>query len=70
MWTAIILASVVAGGTAAYAAWSIHAIAQGAPMWPFIVGIPFAYLAVPLLLTYSGSRSHGGSAPSGLKLSA
>ena len=51
MWTAIILASVVAGGTAAYAAWSIHAIAQGAPMWPFIVGIPFAYLAVPLLLT-------------------
>ena len=51
MWTAIILASLVAGGTAAYGAWAIHAIAQGAPMWPFIVGIPLAYLAVPLLLT-------------------
>ncbi len=51
MWTAIILASIVAGGTIAYGAWAMHAVALGAPMWPFIVGIPLAYLAVPLLLT-------------------
>jgi len=49
MWTAIILAAFVAGGTLAYAAWAHHAIAQGAPLWAFIVGYPFAYLAVPLL---------------------
>ena len=51
MWTAIILAAIVAGGTVAYGAWALHAVAHGAPLWPFIVGIPFAYLAVPLLLT-------------------
>jgi triacylglycerol esterase/lipase EstA (alpha/beta hydrolase family) len=51
MWTAILLAAMVAGGAAAYGAWAYHAVAHGAPVWPFIVGIPFAYLAVPLLLT-------------------
>lgn len=51
MWTAIILAALVAAGAAAYGAWAVHAVALGAPMWPFIVGLPFAYLAVPLLLT-------------------
>ncbi len=40
MWTAIILASLVAGGTVAYGAWAVHAVALGAPMWPFIVGVP------------------------------
>jgi triacylglycerol esterase/lipase EstA (alpha/beta hydrolase family) len=49
MWTAIILAALVAGGTLAYGAWAYHAVAHGAPLWPFIIGYPFAYLAVPLL---------------------
>jgi triacylglycerol esterase/lipase EstA (alpha/beta hydrolase family) len=51
MWTAILLAAIVVGGAAAYGAWAYHAVAQGAPLWPFIVGIPLAYFAVPLLLT-------------------
>src|SRR4030095_6027754 len=51
MWTAIILAALVAGGCAAYGAWAAHAVGQGAPLWPFVVGIPFAYLAFPLLFT-------------------
>jgi triacylglycerol esterase/lipase EstA (alpha/beta hydrolase family) len=49
MWTAIILAAFVAAGTLAYGAWAHHAVAHGAPLWPFVVGYPFAYLAVPLL---------------------
>lgn len=49
MWTAIILAALVAGGTLAYGAWALHAVAHGAPLWPFVVGYPFAYLAIPLL---------------------
>jgi triacylglycerol esterase/lipase EstA (alpha/beta hydrolase family) len=50
MWTAIILAAIVAGGAIAYGAWARHAVAGGAALWPFLVGIPFAYLALPLLL--------------------
>ena len=53
MWTAIILATMVAAGTAAYGAWAYCAVADGARLWPFIVGIPLAYLAVPLLATIS-----------------
>ena len=49
MWTAIFLAAIVAGGTLAYGAWAYRAVAHGAPLWVFIVGYPFAYLAVPLL---------------------
>jgi len=51
MWTALILAAIVAGGAAAYGAWAYYAVADGAALWPFIVGIPLAYLALPLLLT-------------------
>jgi triacylglycerol esterase/lipase EstA (alpha/beta hydrolase family) len=51
MWTAIILAALVAGGYAAYGAWAVHAVGQGAPLWPFVVGIPFAYLVFPLAFT-------------------
>jgi pimeloyl-ACP methyl ester carboxylesterase len=51
MWSAIILAALVAGGCAAYGAWAAYAVGQGAPLWPFAVGIPFAYLVFPLLFT-------------------
>jgi triacylglycerol esterase/lipase EstA (alpha/beta hydrolase family) len=51
MWTAIILAALVACGTLAYGAWAQHAIAHGAPLWALIVGYPIAYLAVPLVFT-------------------
>ena len=51
MWTAIILAVVLVAGVGVYAAWAQHAVAHGAALWPFVVGFPFAYLALPLLLT-------------------
>jgi triacylglycerol esterase/lipase EstA (alpha/beta hydrolase family) len=51
MWTAIILAALVAAGTLGYVAWAHHAVAHGAPLWAFVVGYPFAYLAVPLMFT-------------------
>jgi triacylglycerol esterase/lipase EstA (alpha/beta hydrolase family) len=51
MWTAIILAALVVVGTLGYGAWAYHAVAHGAPLWVFIVGYPFAYLALPLLFT-------------------
>ena len=51
MWTAIILAALVAAGTLAYGAWAQHAVTHGAPLWAVVVGYPFAYLAVPLLCT-------------------
>ena len=49
MWTALLLVIVVAGGSAAYGAWALHEVARGMPAWPFVVGYPVAYLAVPLL---------------------
>jgi pimeloyl-ACP methyl ester carboxylesterase len=51
MWTAIILGALVAGGYAAYGAWAAQAVGQGAPLWPFVVAIPFAYLVFPLAFT-------------------
>ena len=51
MWTAFTLALAVVAGCAAYAAWALQAVAQGAALWPFIVGIPVAFLAIPFLLT-------------------
>jgi alpha/beta hydrolase fold len=51
MLTALFLASLVVAGSALYAAWALHATALGAPLWPFIVGVPFAFLAIPLALT-------------------
>ncbi len=51
MWTAITLGALVAGGVAAYVAWAAHAVAQGAALWPFVLGLPLAYLAAPFLFT-------------------
>jgi triacylglycerol esterase/lipase EstA (alpha/beta hydrolase family) len=51
MWTAVVLGSLLVGGVAAYVALAVHAIARGAPAWPFVVGLPLAYLAVPFVFT-------------------
>jgi triacylglycerol esterase/lipase EstA (alpha/beta hydrolase family) len=51
MWTAITLAAAVAAGVFAYGLWAAHAVAQGAPLWPFVVGLPLTCLAVPFLIT-------------------
>jgi pimeloyl-ACP methyl ester carboxylesterase len=42
---------VIAGGVAAYALWAAHMVSHGTAIWPFVVGLPFVYLAVPLLFT-------------------
>jgi len=51
MWTAILLAALVALGCAAYGAWAVHMAAHGAPPWLLIAGVPLTYLAVPLAFT-------------------
>jgi predicted alpha/beta hydrolase family esterase len=51
MWTAVTLAALVVAGTLGYAAWAMHAVAQGARWWPFVLGYPLVYLAVPFLFT-------------------
>lgn len=51
MFTAVFLATLVLGLIAAYAAWAAHAVVHGAALWPFLLGLPFAYLAVPFALT-------------------
>ncbi len=51
MWTAVVLGAAVVVGIAAYGFWALHLIAQGAPVWPFVLGLPVAYLAVPFAFT-------------------
>ncbi|MEO8346283.1 MAG: alpha/beta fold hydrolase [Betaproteobacteria bacterium] len=51
MWTALFLAAAVAGGAVAYGMGVAQAVADGAPVWLFIAGIPLAFLALPLFFT-------------------
>jgi triacylglycerol esterase/lipase EstA (alpha/beta hydrolase family) len=51
MWVAVYFGIAVAVGVAAYAAWAAYAVAHGAALWKFVVGLPFVYLAVPLFFT-------------------
>jgi len=51
MWVAIAFAILVAAGLGAYVAWAAYAVGNGAALWPFVVGLPFAYLAFPLFFT-------------------
>ncbi|MBA3777253.1 MAG: alpha/beta fold hydrolase [Betaproteobacteria bacterium] len=51
MWTAVVLGSLVLGGLAAYGAWGAHAVARGASVLPFVIGLPLVYLAVPFVFT-------------------
>ena len=51
MWTAVGLGSFIALMLALYGAWAWHAVTHGAALWPFLVGLPFAYLAFPFLFT-------------------
>lgn len=51
MWTALVLGLVVVGGVAAYGAWAAYAVARGASVLPFVIGLPLAYLAVPFAFT-------------------
>jgi triacylglycerol esterase/lipase EstA (alpha/beta hydrolase family) len=51
MGVAIIFGAILALGAGAYAAFAAYAVAHGAALWPFVVGLPFAYLAFPLTVT-------------------
>ncbi|MCC6194098.1 MAG: hypothetical protein IT518_06470, partial [Burkholderiales bacterium] len=51
MWVAVYFGIAVAIGFAAYAGWAAYAVMHGAAPWKFVVGLPLAYLAVPLLFT-------------------
>lgn len=51
MWVAVYFGVLVAIGLAAYGGWAAYAIVHGAAVWPFVIGLPFAYLAFPLFFT-------------------
>lgn len=72
MWTALFMRVAIVGGLVAYAAWAYGAIGRGAPWWPFVLGLPLAYLALPFLFTsiwmYLGWRWRA-DAPAGVALS-
>ncbi len=51
MWTAVSLAIVTAGILGAYGAWAADAVGHGASSWPFLLGVPLVYLALPFVLT-------------------
>lgn len=51
MWVAVYFALMMAVGLIAYGAWATYAVLHGASPWPFVVGLPFAYLAFPLFFT-------------------
>lgn len=48
--TAFLLFVLLVAGGAGYVSWAKHAIAQGAPLWWYVVGAPMAYLAPVALL--------------------
>jgi len=45
MWTAVTLWLVVGGGVAAYATLAWRHVVAGAAAWPWVIGLPLAYLA-------------------------
>jgi triacylglycerol esterase/lipase EstA (alpha/beta hydrolase family) len=51
MWTAIFLGIFALAMLSLYGGWALYAVAHGAAIWPFVVGLPFAYLAFPLVFT-------------------
>ena len=72
MWTAIVLGVCVLGGVSAYAAWAAHAVVGGAPLWPFVIGLPVAYLAFPLAFTafwFTLAWLFRAERPAGIRLS-
>ena len=72
MWTSLLLATLVTVGSLAYGAWAIHAVALGAPWWPFIAVLPLVFLALPLLFTiiwFALARVFGVEPPPSVRLS-
>jgi pimeloyl-ACP methyl ester carboxylesterase len=49
MWTAIALTLAYGAIFALYGVWAAGRVAAGAQAWPFVLALPFVYLAVPLL---------------------
>jgi pimeloyl-ACP methyl ester carboxylesterase len=46
MWSAASIVVLFAVGGGLYAAWAAPAIAHGAPVWPYVLGVPAVYLAI------------------------
>jgi triacylglycerol esterase/lipase EstA (alpha/beta hydrolase family) len=51
MWTAVALWAVIGGGAVALGFAASCAINAGSPVWPWVVAVPFVYLATILLFT-------------------
>ena len=60
MFTALTLSLAVLAGVAVYVVWAAHAIAGGVDVVWFILGVPFAALAIPALaLGAAGLKTAG-----------
>jgi pimeloyl-ACP methyl ester carboxylesterase len=49
MWTAVSLALAYGAIFGLYAVWTAASVTASASVWPFVIGLPLVYLAVPLL---------------------
>ncbi|MEP7181706.1 MAG: alpha/beta fold hydrolase [Betaproteobacteria bacterium] len=49
MFTAVILGTILFGGAAAYAVWSLQAMLHGASAWPYVAGAAGLYFAIPFV---------------------
>jgi triacylglycerol esterase/lipase EstA (alpha/beta hydrolase family) len=51
MWSAVSIGLLYGLVYLGYGYWAFAAVARGAPAWPFVVAIPFAWLVVPAFVT-------------------
>lgn len=49
MWTAVSLAAAYGAIFTLYGLWAAGRVAEGAAVWPFVLGLPFVYVAVPFV---------------------
>jgi triacylglycerol esterase/lipase EstA (alpha/beta hydrolase family) len=52
MWTAVTLLAAYGAIFGLYAWWALGHVAAGAPLLPFVLGLPAVYLAVPFLIVF------------------
>jgi pimeloyl-ACP methyl ester carboxylesterase len=72
MWTAIALALAYGAILALYGAWAAARVAAGAAAWPFALGLPLVYLAVPfafVLVWFAIAYRFRAERPADLRLS-
>jgi triacylglycerol esterase/lipase EstA (alpha/beta hydrolase family) len=71
MWTAVTLAVAYLALFGMYGAWAAARVAEGSPAWPFLLGLPFVWVAIPTFVTATSffvAWRFGAPRPSGHRL--